>query len=219
MNNIVDAGNGSGEFFAENVLQPLGAETSGSQFLDLDGTFPNHSPNLEDADTMASAVAATFAVKADLGASSSTRLVFDGQIVPLVAHSNTEPGVLCKGVDFRFGTFISAKQRCNNRFHLGEVGAWSKGVSISGNKNINGWRGLNKGPCAAGRGLQRRYYRHVGQPHQAHYATGRHCAARAPGHQRGNGLGHLGWPRRVQRGQGWEAREKCETKTTMSVVK
>lgn len=29
---IVDAGNGSGGFFAEKVLQRLGADTTGSQF-------------------------------------------------------------------------------------------------------------------------------------------------------------------------------------------
>ena len=56
---IVDAGNGSGGFFAEHVLTPLGADTSGSQFLDPDGNFPNHSPNPEDSEAMASAVAAT----------------------------------------------------------------------------------------------------------------------------------------------------------------
>mgnify|MGYP006083283405 FL=1 len=38
----VDAGNGSGGFFATDVLAPLGADVSGSQFLDPDGTFPNH---------------------------------------------------------------------------------------------------------------------------------------------------------------------------------
>lgn len=64
---IVDAGNGSGGFFAEHVLQPLGADTAGSQFLDPDGTFPNHSPNPEDAQAMDSAVAATKAAGADLG--------------------------------------------------------------------------------------------------------------------------------------------------------
>ena len=64
---IVDAGNGSGGFFAESVLKPLGADTSGSQFLDPDGNFPNHSPNPEDAQAMDSAVRATVAAKADLG--------------------------------------------------------------------------------------------------------------------------------------------------------
>lgn len=64
---IVDAGNGAGGFFAKSVLEPLGADVSGSQFLDPDGKFPNHSPNPEDAEAMDSAVAATVKAKADLG--------------------------------------------------------------------------------------------------------------------------------------------------------
>lgn len=32
-------------FFAEKVLAELGADISGSQFLDPDGNFPNHIPN------------------------------------------------------------------------------------------------------------------------------------------------------------------------------
>ncbi|MGA0031859.1 MAG: hypothetical protein ACO3HA_00830, partial [Burkholderiales bacterium] len=63
----VAAGNGSGGFFAKSVLEPLGADVSGSQFLDPDGKFPNHSPNPEDAEAMDSAVAATVKAKADLG--------------------------------------------------------------------------------------------------------------------------------------------------------
>ena len=39
----VDAGNGSRGFFAASVLEPP-ADVAGSQFLDPDGNFPNHSP-------------------------------------------------------------------------------------------------------------------------------------------------------------------------------
>jgi len=70
----VDAGNGSGGFFATDVLAPLGADVSGSQFLDPDGTFPNHSPNPEDAAAMASAVGAVLRSKSDLG------VVFDTDV-------------------------------------------------------------------------------------------------------------------------------------------
>jgi len=63
---VVDAGNGAGGFFAA-VLAGLGAETRGSQFLNPDGTFPNHVPNPEDAAAMASLVAATTGAGADLG--------------------------------------------------------------------------------------------------------------------------------------------------------
>ncbi len=48
----VDAGNGSGGFFAKLVLEPLGADTAGSQFLEPDGRFPNHIPNPEDGAAM-----------------------------------------------------------------------------------------------------------------------------------------------------------------------
>ena len=34
------------------MLQPLGADTAGSQFLEPDGRFPNHIPNPEDEEAM-----------------------------------------------------------------------------------------------------------------------------------------------------------------------
>ena len=64
---IVDAGNGVGGFYASQVLAPLGADTSGSQFLDPDGMFQNHAPNPENKEAMASVSAATVKVNADLG--------------------------------------------------------------------------------------------------------------------------------------------------------
>ena len=64
---VVDAGNGAGGFYATEVLEPLGADITGSQFLDPDGRFPNHIPNPEDATAMASVCAATVNAKADLG--------------------------------------------------------------------------------------------------------------------------------------------------------
>ncbi len=45
---IVDAGNGAGGFYADEVPVPLGADVTGSQFLEPDGTFPNHIPNPEN---------------------------------------------------------------------------------------------------------------------------------------------------------------------------
>ncbi len=64
---IVDAGNGAGGFFATKVLHKLGADTSGSQFLDPDGTFPNHVSNPEDKTAMESICQAVIREKADLG--------------------------------------------------------------------------------------------------------------------------------------------------------
>jgi phosphomannomutase len=64
---VVDAGNGAGGFLATAVLAPLGADTAGSQYLDPDGTFPNHIPNPEDAAAMRAGVAMVRASGADLG--------------------------------------------------------------------------------------------------------------------------------------------------------
>ncbi len=74
MHIIVDAGNGAGGFFAEHVLKPLGAHTVGSQFLDPDGTFPNHIPNPEDGQAIESIIQATLKTNADLG------IIFDTDV-------------------------------------------------------------------------------------------------------------------------------------------
>ena len=62
----VDAGNGAGGFYA-SMLKNLGAEIDGSQFLEPDGMFPNHIPNPENKDAMASLRKAVLASGADLG--------------------------------------------------------------------------------------------------------------------------------------------------------
>ncbi len=71
---IVDAGNGAGGFFAEKVLAPLGADTTGSQFLEPDGYFPNHIPNPEDKGAIASLSKAVVKFGADLG------IIFDTDV-------------------------------------------------------------------------------------------------------------------------------------------
>ena len=71
---IVDAGNGAGGFFAGKVLEALGADISGSQFLNPDGRFPNHVPNPEDKEAMASICSAVIREKADLG------IIFDTDV-------------------------------------------------------------------------------------------------------------------------------------------
>ena len=63
----VDAGNGVGGFYAHNVLAPLGADISASRYLDPDGMFPNHIPNPENKQAMASICEATLEGKCDLG--------------------------------------------------------------------------------------------------------------------------------------------------------
>ncbi|MGA1408646.1 MAG: phosphomannomutase/phosphoglucomutase [Prochlorotrichaceae cyanobacterium] len=71
---IVDAGNGAGGFFASKVLEPLGADTTGSQFLEPDGRFPNHVPNPEDGEAMASICQAVITQQADFG------IIFDTDV-------------------------------------------------------------------------------------------------------------------------------------------
>ncbi|MGN0267306.1 MAG: phosphomannomutase/phosphoglucomutase [Lachnospiraceae bacterium] len=71
---VVDAGNGAGGFFVEKVLKPLGADTTGSQFLDPDGMFPNHIPNPENKQAMAAIKKAVLDNQADLG------IIFDTDV-------------------------------------------------------------------------------------------------------------------------------------------
>ncbi len=70
---VVDAGNGAGGFY-EKVLSDLGADTTGSQFLEPDGMFPNHIPNPEDKTAMQSICNAVLDAKADLG------IIFDTDV-------------------------------------------------------------------------------------------------------------------------------------------
>ncbi|MEB3233731.1 MAG: phosphomannomutase/phosphoglucomutase [Leptolyngbyaceae bacterium] len=71
---LVDAGNGAGGFYAAKVLEPLGADTTGSQFLEPDGMFPNHSPNPENEDAIAALRAAVLDHTADFG------IIFDTDV-------------------------------------------------------------------------------------------------------------------------------------------
>lgn len=63
----VDAGNGVGGFYVEKVLTPLGADCSGSRFLEPDGYFPNHIPNPEDKTAMLSIKEAVISSSSDFG--------------------------------------------------------------------------------------------------------------------------------------------------------
>jgi phosphomannomutase len=74
MHVVVDTGNGAGGFFATAVLEPLGADISGSQFLEPDGYFPNHIPNPEDKQAMESICKAVIENHADLG------IIFDTDV-------------------------------------------------------------------------------------------------------------------------------------------
>ena len=81
---LVDAGNGSGGFFA-GVLEALGADTGGSLFLDPDGHFPNHAPNPEDPQAMEALAAAVREQGADMG------IIFDTDVdrAALIGHDGS----------------------------------------------------------------------------------------------------------------------------------
>lgn len=70
----VDAGNGAGGFYATHVLEPLGADITGSQFLEPDGMFPNHVPNPEDRQAMEAISTAVLQNGCDLG------IIFDTDV-------------------------------------------------------------------------------------------------------------------------------------------
>lgn len=82
---VVDAGNGAGGFYAD-MLEDLGAWVDGSQFLEPDGRFPNHIPNPENAEAMASLSAAVIKAEADLG------VIFDADCdrAAIVDHTGRE---------------------------------------------------------------------------------------------------------------------------------
>ncbi|MCR4804870.1 MAG: phosphomannomutase/phosphoglucomutase [Clostridia bacterium] len=82
----VDAGNGAGGFYAGGVLEPLGADVSGSQFLEPDGLFPNHAPNPEDAAAVASLSRRVLETGADLG------IIFDTDVdrMAVVGHNGKD---------------------------------------------------------------------------------------------------------------------------------
>ncbi len=83
---IVDAGNGAGGFYVDKVLKPLGADTTGSQFLEPDGMFPNHIPNPENKEAMAAICQAVINNQGDFG------IIFDTDVdrVAAVDHQGKE---------------------------------------------------------------------------------------------------------------------------------
>lgn len=88
----VDAGNGAGGFYVSGVLEPLGADCSGSQFLEPDGSFPNHIPNPENKEAMESISRAVTANGADLG------LIFDTDVDRAAAVASTGKEIARNGI-------------------------------------------------------------------------------------------------------------------------
>ncbi len=86
MNIAVDAGGGAGGFYVSGVLELLGADCSGSIYLEPDGLFTGHVPNPESPQAMEAVCAAAKAAGADLG------LIFDTDVDRAAAvGSNGKP--------------------------------------------------------------------------------------------------------------------------------
>lgn len=98
----VDAGNGSGGFYANNVLAPLGAKIYG-KYLEPDGNFPNHLPNPENKEAMASISKAVIDSNADLG------LIFDTDCDRASAVDETGKEIARNGIVALAAALISEK--------------------------------------------------------------------------------------------------------------
>ena len=79
---IVDAGSGAGGFFAERLLAPLGADITGSLYLEPNGYFPFHQPNPENKEAMAAVTNAVIESRADFGIIFDTDVDRAGAVLP-----------------------------------------------------------------------------------------------------------------------------------------
>ncbi len=146
---VVDAGNGAGGFLATDVLAPLGADTAGSQYLDPDGTFPNHIPNPEDATAMRAGVAMVRSSRADLGivldtdvdrsavVASSGEPVNGNRYIALMADIVLKkyPGTVVvtdSVTSDGLGDYIRARGGVHLRFKRGYRNVIGKGIEING---------------------------------------------------------------------------------------
>ena len=133
---VVDAGNGAGGFFVKDVLEKLGADTAGSQFLEPDGHFPNHIPNPENKEAAEAIKNATLASDADLGIIFDTDVDRAGAVLPggktltrndliaalSVIALNSNPGttiVTDSVTSDGLAAFIKAKGGVHRRFKRG----------------------------------------------------------------------------------------------------
>ena len=99
---VVDAGNGAGGFYADHVLAPLGAEVTGC-FLEPDGNFPNHIPNPENAEAMASICSAVKDHGADLG------IIFDTDVDRSAAVDENGKEIARNGIVALAAALVSEK--------------------------------------------------------------------------------------------------------------
>eukprot|EP00210_Caulerpa_lentillifera_P003284 g3135.t1 len=130
----VDAGNGSGGFVATQVLEPLGADISGSQFLEPDGKFPNHIPNPEEPAAAAAGTEAVLKSSSDLGVIYDTDVdrsgVIDGTAIVLREHPGTTivtDSVTSNGLK----EFIESQGGKHFRYKRGYKNVIGKGVELN----------------------------------------------------------------------------------------
>lgn len=109
---IVDAGNGAGGFFVDNVLKPLGANVEGSQFLEPDGTFPNHIPNPENKEAIESIKKAVLSSKADLG------IIFDTDVDRAAVVSKTGEEINKNALIALISSILVRENKGNNRITI-----------------------------------------------------------------------------------------------------
>lgn len=103
---IVDAGNGSGGFFI-NILNELGADTTGSIYLEPDGYFPNHIPNPENTQVMEGFSKQVLNADADLG------IIFDTD-VDRAAFVDKTGKAIAKNALVALMSFIVSKENKNS---------------------------------------------------------------------------------------------------------
>ena len=99
---VVDAGNGSGGFYANKVLAPLGAEVIGC-YLEPDGNFPNHAPNPENKEAMESISAEVKNQNADLG------IIFDTDVDRSAAVDENGKEIARNGIVALAAALVSEK--------------------------------------------------------------------------------------------------------------
>lgn len=145
---VVDAGNGAGGFFVDKVLLPLGADTSGSQFLEPDGMFPNHAPNPENEEAMQAVTACVLENHADMGVIFDTdvdragavagdgkeinrnRLIALISAVLLEEHPGTT--IVTDSITFSgLSAFIAAKGGVHHRFKRGYKNVIDEAIRIN----------------------------------------------------------------------------------------
>ena len=113
MHIVVDAGNGAGGFFATQVLGRLGADTSGSVFLEPDGHFPNHIPNPENHQAMAAIKKAVLDARADFG------LIFDTDVDRMGAVLKNGKEIELTPIEFSLVKFFMGN--ANKAVHRDEI--------------------------------------------------------------------------------------------------